>query len=68
MALKLSEYKMDIICAKKCMSNKELSKLSGVPEATITKAKKGTIQPRAFTIGKLAKALGVDVLDIIEEQ
>lgn len=50
------------------MTQNELSKISGVPQSAISEAEAGKRSPRIDTIQKIAKALGVNVTDLLEEQ
>jgi len=51
---------------KKGISIRELSKVSGVAERTIIFIEKNRIKtPQARTLGKLAKALDIDVWELI---
>lgn len=52
--------------AKALLGNRELAELASVSPNTIVVAGKVDMQP--VTIGKIAKALGVEVTDIIEEE
>ena len=52
--------------AKALLGNRELAELASVSPNTIVIAGKVDMQP--VTIGKIAKALGVEVTDIIEEE
>lgn len=64
--MKIDKMKLDLAMANKAFSAKELSKKSGVSQVTITRVTKGTQVARPGTIGKIAKALDVPVVDIIE--
>lgn len=50
------------------LSAAELSKESGVSQVTIARMKAGTQVPRPQTLGKVARALGVKVEDLLEEE
>lgn len=66
--MKLDYKKVDLILARKQMMIKELSQLSGIAESALVKIKKGKQIPRPATIGKIAKALDVDVTELIEQE
>jgi transcriptional regulator with XRE-family HTH domain len=66
--MKLNLKKFEIVIARNCMSIKKLSKKSGVQEATISKIKNNKQKASIVTIGKLAKALDVDVLEIVDQE
>lgn len=51
--------------ARACISSKDLER-SGIPKGTLCRAISGT-EVRPETAGKIAKALGVDVTEIIED-
>ena len=64
--MRISKEKMDIILAKKGITATECATLAGVSRQTITYVRRaGTCSP--LTAGKVAKALGVDVEEIMEE-
>ncbi|UUV46887.1 helix-turn-helix transcriptional regulator [Bacillus phage vB_BanS-Thrax4] len=54
--------KMMAIRTKKGISQRELSKLSGVPQKTISRLENGLDYPRLDTLGKLAYALGMKII------
>lgn len=63
--MKISNSKFDLILAKKGITRKSLNNV--VSETTLSKIKKGTdILPK--TVGKIARALNVDVEEIIEKE
>lgn len=65
--MKISKRKIELIMAQKFTSVSELAKLSGVSRQNIsTVVLRGTCRP--LTAAKLARALGVDPADIIEEE
>lgn len=63
--MRISKEKVELLMAKKCLTYGNLAKLSGVNQESITRAvRRGTAHP--YTIGKIAKGLGVDVESIVE--
>lgn len=63
--MNINKDKLEIAMANACVLNKELSKKSGIRQETITRMKSGAnVSP--ITIGKIAKALGVRVEELIE--
>lgn len=64
--MRISKKKLMIAQAKALLGNRELAELASVSPNTIVIAGKVDMQP--VTIGKIAKALGVEVTDIIEEE
>ena len=63
--MKLNREKFDIARARRCISQADFE-AAGVPKGTLCRAMGGSgCKPE--TIGKIAKALGVDVTEIIEQ-
>ena len=54
--------------ARACVSSAELKKEAAISDVTLYKIQKGTQNPRPATIGRIAKALGVDVTELIEQE
>ena len=68
--LKINSNKFSLALAKAGMTTTELKAKSGVGRNTISKAMNSEINVRPVIIGKLAKALNVEVeqiVDIIDE-
>lgn len=65
--MKINIQKLDVIMATQCLTSEMLSKITGVSQVSISRFKKGTQQPRPATVGKIAKALGVKVEELIED-
>ena len=63
----LDEKKLQVILAEKGLMLKDLYEKSGVTEITLRRIRKGESTPRPATIGRIAKALDVDVRDIIQD-
>lgn len=63
--MKVNAKQMRILMCEKVMSRKDLAKASGVNTATISNVMHGE-SATTKTIGKLAKALGVDPTEIID--
>ena len=55
MRIKLREWRL-----RKVMTQEELSQLSGVTEATISRLESGQHEARISTVRKLAAALGIE--------
>jgi len=53
--------------ARKCMTLRDLSIISGVNTVTLTRIKTGVQEPQPITIGKIARALEIEVERLIEE-
>lgn len=65
--MKLSVKKLNLLLANQVMPIEELSKKSEVSRITIARMKAGTQEPRPQTLGKIARALGVKVEDLLED-
>lgn len=63
--MRINRQKYMIARARACMGQKELE-AAGIPKGTLCRALQKDIKPE--TAGKIAKALGVDILDIIETE
>lgn len=64
--MKIDNEKLKLAMANKVYSAKDLSEKCGVAQITICRITKGAQKARPTTIGKIAKALGVPVEQIIE--
>lgn len=65
--MKLKKNKITALIAEQGLTNVELSKRSGISRQSIsTIIRRGSCAP--INGGKIAKALGVDVLEIMEEE
>ncbi len=65
--MKVSKTKLEIAVAKAGMTWKDLSKAAGLSCAVILQIKKGG-GARPITVGKIARALGCDISDILESE
>lgn len=65
--IRINTKKVDLLIAKKEMSAKEFSEHSNINETTLCRIRNGKQVPNIKTVGKLAKALDVDVAEIIEQ-
>lgn len=63
--MKLDRRKYMLARARACMGQKDLE-AAGIPKGTLCTALRGNVKPE--TAGKIAKALGVDVTEIIETE
>lgn len=62
--MKINKEKFDLVRAKTCMGRKEI-KEAGIPNGTLCSALAGkNLKPE--TIGRIARAMGVDVTEIID--
>ena len=64
--MKLDRKKFELAKARACMSSNDLE-VAGIPKGTICRLM-GGVSGRPETLGKIAKALGVDVTEIIVEE
>lgn len=63
--MKIDEKKLELELARKCMNISDLVRASNLSRTTIYQILDGSATGTAVA-GKIAKALGVDILDIIE--
>lgn len=66
--MKINKTKLDLILAKKCMGVWELAEISNVAKAILYKIGKPDTNLRPSSVGKIAKALEVDVTELIEQE
>ena len=64
--MKASKKKLQIIMARACMSVEDLEKKSEMPRPSLSNVMSGR-NVRPETIGKVCRALGVDVTEILED-
>lgn len=65
--MKLDRDKFQLAMARACFEVKDLVEASGLPRPSINNAIRGK-SLRPATLGRIAKALGVDVTEIIKEE
>lgn len=66
--MKIDAKKVDILLARKCLSRKEAAKLYGVTEPAFNVLlSPGKASSTTKSVGRMAKMLGVDVTEIIED-
>lgn len=65
--MKLDEKKFERVLADKGLMLKDLCAEAGLAEITLRKIRQKKTTPRPATIGRIAKALNVEVQDIIQE-
>lgn len=63
--MRLQKIKLEIALARACMSTRDLRK-KGLSPATLSRAVRGE-DLNVKTVGKIARALGVDVTELMEE-
>lgn len=64
--MKLNLEKIQLLQARKCLNTIELTEITGLSRASISRALNGKTEPNPKTVGLIAKALGVDVAEIIK--
>ena len=62
--MKINKEKLALAKARACMSTKDIID-AGIPKVTLASACKKEVQPH--TVGKIARVLGVDVTEILED-
>lgn len=63
--MKVNRKKLELAMARACMTSAKLPAAAGLPRPTVQNAVTGR-SVRPATVGKIAKALQVDVTEIIE--
>ena len=63
--MKISKSKVELIMARNCLEMRELVNTSGLAKITVQRMLAGK-DVKPVTIGKIAKALEIDVQDIVE--
>lgn len=64
--MRINKDKYMLARAKACMGTKDLE-AAGIPRGTIATIMRPGKEVRPETVGKIARALGVDVTEIIED-
>lgn len=62
--MRINREKLELAKARACMSSNDIID-AGIPKGTLNNVCKGEV--KAVTAGKIAKVLGVDVTEIIEQ-
>ena len=63
--MKVDKYKLELAMARACMNADDLQKAAEMPRPTLNNVIIGK-NVRPGTLGRVAKALGLDVTEIIE--
>lgn len=63
-SLRISKKKLELAKARSCMSTQDLI-AAGIPRGTMSRITRESVRPE--TVGKIAKALKVDVTEILED-
>jgi transcriptional regulator with XRE-family HTH domain len=64
--MKADKIKIELAMARACITPAELSKKAQMPRPSVNNVLSGKRNVRPATLGRIAVALGVDVLEIIE--
>lgn len=64
----IDRKKFDLAMAKKCINLKELKDLAHISNSTITKVLAGKIPLQPKTLGKIAKALDVEPIELLQDE
>lgn len=65
--MKANKRRVELALARACMDTQDLSTVTGMPRPTINNAISGR-GVRPCTLGKIAKALKVDVAELIDDE
>lgn len=65
--MKLDLKKVLVIMARKCMDDKDMLEKAELSTGTWSQIKSGKCKAKTSTIGRIAKGLGVDVTEILED-
>jgi len=65
--MKINRNKLELAMARACMDTSDILRATGMPRPTLNNVVVGR-SVRPATIGKVAKALGVDVEELIEKE
>ena len=65
--MKADKQKLKIAMARACTNPAELAKVANMPRPTVNNVISGR-SVRPGTLGKVAAALGVDIIDILAEE
>lgn len=65
--MKANKRKLELAMARACMNTEDLQRASEMPRANVNNVITGR-SVRPATIGRIAKALGVDVTEILEDE
>ena len=66
--MRISKTKLQIAMARKLFNAPDLAKEAGISYAEVSYLLSGKRNPTIKTVGKIAKALNIDVTEILEEE
>lgn len=67
-SFKLDLFKFDLARAKKCYNKKQVAKKAGLSYDNLMKILSGRISLTATSLGKIAKALDVEPIELIQNE
>ncbi len=65
--MKLNLDRIDLELARKCLTVTDLCKKAGVAYPSYAQIRAGKATPKPVTVGKLATALGLDPVELLEK-
>ena len=65
--MKVNRKKLELAMARACMESRDLPVAAGIPRGTVQNVIVGK-SVRPATLGRIAKALGVDPVEILKEE
>ena len=66
--MRINSAKVELALAKECILMKELCQRAEITPISLKRILSGAVNPRPATVGKIAKALNVNVQEIIMEE
>lgn len=66
--MKLDLNKLKLLQARACLSTNDLTDITGLSRATISRVINGKVKATPKTIGLIAKALKVDVIELLSDK
>ncbi|MGU8770231.1 helix-turn-helix domain-containing protein [Clostridium perfringens] len=66
--MNLDLNKLEILQARTCLSTNDLTEMTGLSRATVSRVINGKVKATPKTIGLIAKALNVDVIELLSEE
>ena len=64
--MRVNKTKLELALARRCLSSADLARMADMPRPTVNNVISGR-SVRPVTIGKVARALEVDVVDLLEK-
>lgn len=65
--MKVQQLNLNLAMARKCMNPQDLAKAAGLPPQTVNGVIRGR-NVRPATLGKVARALGCDPAELVEQE